>query len=146
MSKKELGKEEVAEDVSLEKTEEIEPVQQVKVQKKLPTRVWVTYILMFIAIIGIVTFAVAFMMGYRLSLTGEIERTGLIQVASSPSGANIVVNGNQMGVRTRARFSLSEGEHWIEVRRDGFDTLQGHYTVKMNDILWLDYVLLFPLR
>lgn len=130
--------------MNMEQENKIDQIEPPKVSKKLPARIWVSYIIMTAAIAGFVTLAVAFMLGYRLTLNGEIERTGIVQVISSPTGATISVNGNVLGVRTNDKLVLTEGEHWIEVKRNGFYTWQGRYDVKMDNVLWLDYILLFP--
>ena len=57
---------------------------------------------------------------------------GWIWVRSSPPGARILVDGTEIGLRTRAELELQTGDHEIGLVRRGFGTVQGNVTVSQG--------------
>ncbi|MDR0887098.1 MAG: PEGA domain-containing protein [Candidatus Nomurabacteria bacterium] len=121
-----------------------EPIQP-KVTPKLPKQVIVSYVLMVVAVVMVVFALIFSLSGYKIEpTTGEIAKTGLVQVASSPTGASVTIDGKLHGSKTNMKLTLEEGEHHFEMNKSGFRTWQGNYKVVQSDILWLDYALLWP--
>ena len=102
--------------------------EQEKIQKIREIRLIVTEVLMFLSVILLVGFLTLIVMGYSfnfLEIGGEgevVERTGLLQISSLPTGATIAIDGGTpLLLRTNASRTVLAGEHEITLSRDGFD-------------------------
>jgi hypothetical protein len=91
-------------------------------------------------------------MGYRLrrdinSGLPVFERTALLRVGSYPTGANIILNGNDTGKKTTLsaqRLVISAGNYTLRVTKDGYHPWQNDFTAIEAEITWFDYLQLFP--
>jgi len=110
-------------------------------------------VLFALAIALFFTVLVMLAMGYRLRRHDEggvfpsWERTALLRVGSFPTGANIILNGNDTGRRTTLssqRLIISTGEHSLRVTRPGYHPWQNSFTAAEGEITWFDYIQLFP--
>lgn len=114
-------------------------------KKKKLIRLIITYTLMTLAVVLLVTFIVFFMLGYRFDKTkGQIEQYSFIQLISSPSGASVSIDGASINSKTPTKISVSAGDHEIVMWRDGYDKWQKTISTKAGDITWVNYVLLTP--
>ena len=84
---------------------------------------------MFLSVVLLVVFLTLIVLGYNFNInkigTEEvIERAGLIQIFSVPSGATVTIDGSDGDLFSRTSYSktLSIGEHVIILKKDGFDS------------------------
>lgn len=96
-------------------------------QRRETIRVILTEIFMFLSAVTLVLALTLIVMGYRLNPqrlgTEEelIQRLGLLQVSSRPSGATITVDGNtSLLLRTNASREAAAGEHEVSLSKDGY--------------------------
>lgn len=82
--------------------------------------------------------------GFGLDKKGKVVQSGLIFLASSPSGAQVRVNGVLDKVQTDGRLSLVAGNYSISYNRSGYRTWQQTLDVEGGKIVRLDYAMLFP--
>ena len=124
--------------------------EQEKIERRAHVRLIVTEVLMFLSVIALVGFLTLVVMGYSFNLReiggeGEvIERSGLVQVSSLPTGATIFVDGEApLLFSTNASRTLIAEEHEIGLSKDGF--LGWKKTVKVTEgmIYRLNYPRLF---
>ncbi|MBR3368477.1 PEGA domain-containing protein [Candidatus Saccharibacteria bacterium] len=123
-----------------------EAVEAIKERrKKRALKVFVTEGLMVLAVILLVVFTTLVAIGYNVK-PGEdwtIERTGLVQIQTKPTGANITVDGETIFGWTNMSRSMTEGEHEIILSRDGYDTWKKKISVMAGLYHRLDYPRLF---
>lgn len=82
--------------------------------------------------------------GFGIDKDGKVVQSGLVFVASSPSGAEVRINGVLDKARTDARLSLVSGNYNISYSREGYHSWQQTVDVDGGKIVRLDYATLFP--
>lgn len=103
------------------------------------------YTAMSVSIVLVVTTLVFIMIGYDFNKKdGRIEQGGLLQFASSPSGANVTVDGNLLGSQTPSKVTAFTGAHFVAMNKTGYKTWQKSVDVIPGTILWLSYARLIP--
>ena len=89
-------------------------------------RVIIAEIGMVLSVIAIVVVSTMAAMGFVISSNGSIEQSGLMQLHTLPTGANVKIDGNTILARTNLSRTLSAGTHQLEIYRDGYDSWQNH--------------------
>ena len=84
---------------------------------------------MVLSVIAIVIVTILLAMGFSISTNGGIEQTGLMQIHSQPTGATVTLDGSTLFARTNTSRTMSAGEHYLKLSREGYDTWEK--TVKM---------------
>lgn len=79
---------------------------------------------MVIAVIAVVVVLVFLVSGYWINREGQVDRQGLLQLSSMPTGATVTIDGSELPWIERTNMSkiLSSGEHTITLSREGHDT------------------------
>lgn len=114
--------------------------------KKQTIKQVAVYALMTLSVIVVVSILILIMLGYRLDRkTGTLEQGGLVQLDSTPSGANLMINGTRLGATTGTKTTLAPGQHMVSMSRSGYTPWQKTVEVKSGTILWLNYARLLPL-
>ncbi|MBQ3431006.1 PEGA domain-containing protein [Candidatus Saccharibacteria bacterium] len=121
-----------------------------RIQHLRRIKVIVTEIFMFISVICLVVFLTLVVTGYSFNLKklggqGEvIERTGLIQISSLPTGATITIDGGiPLLLRTNASRALGVGEHEILLSREGYGEWKKTVSLKEGMMYRVNYPRLF---
>lgn len=113
--------------------------------KKETIRLAGIYTIMTVSVAVIVTLLVMMVLNYRFnSATGTLEQRGLIQFASTPSGAMITVDGQILSARTPAKSSVEPGDHTVQITREGYRAWQKTQSVAAGSLVWLNYARLVP--
>ena len=83
--------------------------------------------------------------GYWINSDFEVERQGMLQINSSPSGAYIDIDGETSSwlQRTNTSKVISSGEHTVTLKKDGYDTWSKTINVKEGLLYRLHYPRLF---
>lgn len=98
-----------------------------------------------LAVIIIATVAILFMLGYRLdSNNGRLEQGALLQFDSAPSGADVYIDGQNLGTRTAAKQTVIAGTHTIKMTKAGYQDWNRTLDLAAGTLTWLDYTLLVP--
>jgi hypothetical protein len=84
--------------------------------------------------------------GYGLDKNGKVVQSGLVFVASSPSGAEVRVNGVLNKAQTNDRLSLVSGNYSISYSRTGYNNWHQNINLDGGKIVRLDYATLFPAK
>jgi PEGA domain-containing protein len=104
-----------------------------------------TYILMSITVVGLVIVLVLIMLGYQFNRSdGKIEQGGLMQFDTSPTGANVTIDGKSFGSRTPSKTTAASGQHYVTMQRNGYRPWQKSVELTAGGILWLNYTRLIP--
>lgn len=121
-----------------------------RLERQQHRRVIFTEILMFLSVILLVGFLTLVVMGYSFNLRGlggggeVVERQGLVQISSLPTGATIYIDGEApLLFSTNASRTMLAGEHEISLARGGFDGWKKTINVTEGMIYRLNYPRLF---
>lgn len=112
-------------------------------QKRQTIRVIIAEIFMVLAIVIIVVVSTLAAMGFMISSNGSIEQSGLLQLHTLPTGANVDIDGVAIFGRTNLSRTLSAGEHSLKVYRDGYDTWSKTINMRSGVLMRLYYPRLF---
>ena len=100
---------------------------------------------MVVAVIATVLILAFVVSGYWLGSDFKIERQGLLQIYSSPTGANVEVDNSPSSwlQRTNTSKTLSAGEHTIVLAKDGYDSWSRTINITEGLLYRLHYPRLF---
>lgn len=115
-----------------------------RTKRRQSLKVIISEAIMVIAVILMVTVLAFIVSGYWVGSDFKIERQGLLQVASTPTGANVYIDGSSSWLqRTNTSKVLSSGEHKIVLTKDGYDSWQKTITITEGLLYRLNYPRLF---
>lgn len=114
-------------------------------KRQLILRRTITYFLMTLAVIVIVSITILSILGYRFNKTG-LEQGALVQFDSQPGGATVLIDGSSNGVggHTPTKASISAGTHNFSIAKTGYQTWSKTLTLPSGTLTWLDYARLIP--
>lgn len=114
-------------------------------KKKDILRRVITYAIMTISVIVLVTGLVLMLLGYRLdTVNGQLEQGALLQFETVPSGASVVIDDKALSAKTPSKSTVRAGVHTIVMQRDGYETWQKTLDIKAGTLTWLNYARLVP--
>ena len=115
-----------------------------RIKRKQSLKVIVSEATMVLAVI-LMVIALAFIVsGYWVGSDFKIERQGLIQISSVPTGANIEIDGMSSWLqRTNSSKVLASGDHKIMLSKDGYDTWSKTINLSEGLLYRLSYPRLF---
>ena len=94
-----------------------------KLKKRQSFKIIASEAIMVIAVIAIVSVLALIVSGYWLNSDFEVERQGLLQVSSIPTGADISIDGESSWLqRTNTSKVLPSGEHEVVLSKEGYDS------------------------
>lgn len=98
-----------------------------------------------LAVIIIATAAILFMLGYRLDGgNGRLSQGALLQLDSNPGGADVYIDGQNIGSRTATKQTVIAGTHTIKMTRAGYQDWNRTLDLPAGTLTWLDYTRLVP--
>lgn len=107
-------------------------------------RVFISESLMVLFVIITVVLLVLLVSGYGINSEFEVERQGMLQIYSFPTGANVEVDGEASWFqRTNTSKVLASGEHRIVLEKDGYDTWAKTVTISEGLLYRVHYPRLF---
>lgn len=101
---------------------------------------------MVFAVIAIVVVMTLVAMGYKFGKEGEIEQSGLMQLHTMPTGATVEIDGKVLFARSNLSESLSPGDHYIKITKDGYDSWEKTVTMEPGSLMRLYSPRLFLLE
>lgn len=116
-----------------------------QVKKRQTLRVLFSEAMMVLSVVAIMTVLIMITSGYWINQNFEVERRGMLEVLSSPTGADIVVDGETAWMaKTNSSRILSKGEHTISISKEGYGDWAKKVTIEEGLMYRLPYVRLFP--
>ncbi len=107
-------------------------------------RVIVSEFFMVVAVIITVAILALIVSGYWLNSDFKVERQGLLQISSTPTGADVEIDGSSSWMqRTNTSKVLSSGEHNITLTKEGYDTWSRRVNISEGLLYRIDYPRLF---
>ncbi len=115
-----------------------------KFKKRQSLKVIISEAIMVLAVIGTVIVLALVVSGYWLNSDFEVERQGMVQVSSIPTGADLDIDGSSSWLqRTNTSKVLSSGEHTITISKDGYDSWSKTINISEGYLYRLHYPRLF---
>ena len=115
--------------------------QQIKRQR---FKVIVSEVIMTLSVVITVAILALVVSGYWLNSDFKIERQGMLQISSIPTGANVEVDGESSWFqRTNTSKILASGAHDIILSKDGYDTWSKNITISEGLLYRVAYPRLF---
>ncbi|MDO5451577.1 MAG: PEGA domain-containing protein [Candidatus Saccharibacteria bacterium] len=112
-----------------------------RIKKRQSLKVILSEAIMVLAVVAMVAVLAFIVSGYWVNSDFKVERQGMIQVSSIPTGANFDIDGESSWLqRTNTSKVIASGEHTITLTKDGYDT----WTKKINISEGLLYRLHYP--
>ncbi len=112
-----------------------------QLKRKQSFKVIISEFIMVMTVIIMVIILAFVVSGYWLNSDFKVERQGMIQVSSIPTGADLSIDGESSWMqRTNTSKIVSSGEHTIVVSKDGYDS----WTKTVNVTEGLLYRLQYP--
>lgn len=111
-------------------------------------RIIISEALMVITVIVTVMILAFVVSGYWVGSDFKIERQGLLQIYSTPTGADIEVDGNPTSwlQRTNTSKTLAAGEHTIKLTKENYDSWSRTINITEGLLYRLHYPRLFLLN
>ena len=101
-----------------------------------------------VIVVAVTVVILAFLVsGYWLNSDFEVERQGLLQVSSVPTGADVEIDGvlSSWLQRTNTSKVLPSGEHTIVLTKDGYDSWSKTIDISEGLLYRIHYPRLFPI-
>lgn len=116
-----------------------------KTKKRQSLKIIISEAIMVLAVIITVAILALLVSGYWINSDFEVERQGMLQIYSSPTGANVNIDGEASSwlQRTNTSKVLSSGEHTVTLSKDGYDSWSKTINVKEGLLYRLHYPRLF---
>ncbi len=115
-----------------------------KIKRRQSFRVIISEFIMVMAVIVMVIILAFVVSGYWLNSDFKVERQGMLQVSSIPTGADLDVDGESSWLqRTNTSKILSRGEHTITVSKEGYDSWTKTVNISEGLLYRLHYPRLF---
>ena len=100
--------------------------------------------IMVISVIFMVVVLAFLVSGYWINSDFKLERHGLLQVSSTPTGADVDIDGDSPWLqRTNTSKVLSAGEHTVTLTKDGYDSWSRTVNISEGLLYRLHYPRLF---
>lgn len=115
-----------------------------KLKKRQSLKVIVSEAIMVLFVVVIVVVLGFVVSGYWVNSDFEVERQGMLQVSSIPTGADLAVDGESSWLqRTNTSKVVAAGEHTVSITKEGYDTWQKTVNVTEGLLYRLHYPRLF---
>lgn len=113
--------------------------------KKQSFKVIISETIMFIAVVITVIILALLVSGYWLNSNFQVERNGMLQISSFPTGATVEIDGEAGSwlERTNSSKILSSGEHAVKLTKDGYDSWSKTINISEGLLYRLHYPRLF---
>lgn len=110
-------------------------------------RIIVSEIVMVLSVVAMVAILALAVSGYWLNSDFSLERQGMIQVYSIPTGASVSVDDNEPWFQhTNTSKVITSGEHTITLTKEGYDSWSKTVNISEGLLYRLHYPHLFPLE
>ena len=107
-------------------------------------RVIISEALMVVAVVAIVIALAFIVSGYWVNSDFTVERQGMLQISSVPTGASLIVDGETSWLsQTNTSKILKSGEHTISLTKDGYDTWSRTINIRDGLLYRIRYPRLF---
>lgn len=116
-----------------------------KIKKKQSLKVIISESIMVLAVVVTVAALALVVSGYWVNSDFKVERNGMLQIASMPTGADVTIDGETSSwlQRTNTSKVLSSGEHNVVLSKDGYDSWSKTINISEGLLYRIHYPRLF---
>lgn len=115
-----------------------------KQKKHQSLKIIISEAIMVLTVIVTVVILAFIVSGYWINSDFEVERQGMLQISSVPTGATVDIDGDSSWLqRTNTSKVLSSGEHTVTLTKDGYDSWSKTIDIKEGLLYRLHYPRLF---
>lgn len=115
-----------------------------KLQRRQSLKVIASEAIMVLTVIVTVIILGFVVSGYWLNSNFEVERQGMLQIYSAPTGASVEIDGESSWLqRTNTSKVLASGEHTITLTKDGYDSWSKTINISEGLLYRIHYPRLF---
>lgn len=116
-----------------------------KTKRRQNLKVIISEAIMVLAVAATVTILAFLVSGYWINSDFKIERQGLLQISSVPTGADVTIDGDSSWLqRTNTSKVLSSGEHTVTLTKEGYDSWSKTINISEGLLYRIHYPRLFP--
>ena len=102
------------------------------------------YAFMTLSVLAIVTALMLVISGYSYSRQDGLVQGGLLQFATTPSGATVTLDETRLSSRTPNKSSVDARSHNVRMDLNGYRPWQKSITIQAGEVGWLSYARLIP--
>ena len=114
-------------------------------KKKRKLTLLISYIAMTLAVVAISIVCVMLVLGYRFDPSSKkLEQGALLQFGTSPSGAQIILDGEQLTFSTNGKREVAAGLHEVVYKKEGYRDWSTSFSIKAGELRWLNYARMIP--
>lgn len=115
-----------------------------RARRRQSLKILISESIMVLAVISTVTVLAFIVSGYWLNSNFEVERNGLLQISSYPTGADVQIDGDSAWLqRTNTSKILSSGKHNITLTKEGYGSWSKTINISEGLLYRLHYPRLF---
>lgn len=115
-----------------------------KLQRRQSLKVIASEAIMVVTVIITVVVLGFVVSGYWLNSNFEVERQGMLQIYSAPTGASVEIDGESSWLqRTNTSKVLASGEHTVTLTKDGYDSWSKTINISEGLLYRIHYPRLF---
>lgn len=115
-----------------------------KRERRRSIKLIVSETIMVLAVVLTVIVLALIVSGYWVNSDFKVERQGLLQVSSMPTGADVYIDGESSWLqRTNTSKVLSSGEHTVSLSKEGYDSWSKTINIEEGLLYRLHYPRLF---
>ena len=116
-------------------------------QRRQSIKVIISEAIMVLAVIVTVIILALIVSGYWVNSDFKVERQGMLQIASIPTGADVEIDNTTAWLqRTNTSKVLSSGEHTVKLTREGYDSWSKTININEGLLYRIHYPRLFLLN
>jgi len=113
-------------------------------KRRQSLKVIISEAIMVLGVVLMVVFLALIVSGYWVNSDFKVQRQGMIQVASTPTGADLSIDGESSWLqRTNTSKMLASGEHSVVISKDGYDTWSKTVNISEGLLYRIHYPRLF---
>lgn len=114
-------------------------------KKRQRVRLFIVYSVMTLTVLLMASILILFLLGFRIDRdNGRIEQGGLLQFASTPSGAAVEIDGKMINSSTPTKLTAFPGSHSIKMYKNQYEVWSKEISISAGALYWLDYARLVP--
>jgi hypothetical protein len=116
-------------------------------KQRQPLARTVVYSFMTLTVASIVAILTLIILGYSFNeRDGRLEQGGLLQIASTPTGAAVTLDELKLSSQTDTKATVEAGSHSVSLDRSGYRSWKKTIAIKAGEIGWLNYARLIPTK
>ena len=115
-----------------------------RAKRRQSLKVIISETIMFVSVVVTVIILAFLVSGYWINSDFKVERQGLLQISSMPTGAEVDIDGDSSWFqRTNTSKVLSSGEHTVTLTKDGYDSWSKTINISEGLLYRIHYPRLF---